>query len=187
MNAIALSKGYRAHIVAQRRALSSPMTRIPMVGDPNFERIAPFDGPPHTLALSISPDRAKLERRACQYATWIAKRQGLMRLSVEEYNARFDDDSTVTFACYVTSRAHEFSVTIPEYILRFDASAPALMIEGPREPEPAPRCEHTIAMDLSPPARPVRADAAPVATSRREAALKAWETIRAKKAQLAVA
>jgi hypothetical protein len=150
-----------------------------MVDDPFMEQIQPRDPECDSLAAALGNDRARLERRACQYAAWIAKRDGMMRLAVEEYNARFDGDSTVTFACYVSSRAHEFAVTIPEYILRFDPMAPALMIEGPREPEPAPRCDHTIGMDFSQAAKPTRATIALVATSRREAALKAWQTIRA--------
>lgn len=56
----------RAMFAAHKRALSAPMTAIPMIGDPHLARIDALTGA-----------RAMLERRACQYAAWIAERDQL--------------------------------------------------------------------------------------------------------------
>ena len=84
MNALkpyAPSKAARAIIAASRRALSAPAPRLPMCGDPNFMQIE-----------TLREGRAMLERRACQYAAWLAAAK-FPTLNLARLNARFDGAS----------------------------------------------------------------------------------------------
>ena len=129
------------------RALSAPMHRIQMVSDPHLGSAA---------WIGAKEGAAQFEKRACQYAAWIAERAGLAKLAIRDYDARYLGDGRVSFECYGNGRAHEFAVTIPAHVLAFDPTAAPLMIEGPEEPQDAPpavkRCKDTPDMIEASPA-----------------------------------
>ncbi len=120
------------------RALSAPMHRIQMVSDPHLGSAA---------WIGAKEGAAQFEKRACQYAAWLAQRDGLARLDMAQYNATYDGSGKVFFTCYATDRAHEFAVTIPREVMEFDPTAAPLMIEGREEAQDAPpaieRCKDT--------------------------------------------
>ncbi len=120
------------------RALSAPMHRIQMVSDPHLGSAA---------WIGANEGTAQFEKRACQYAAWIAERAGLAKLAIRDYDARYLGDGRVSFECYGNGRAHEFAVTIPAHVLAFDPTAAPLMIEGPEEAQEGPpaveRCKDT--------------------------------------------
>ena len=137
------------------RALSAPMHRIQMVCDPHLGSAA---------WIGAKEGQAQLEKRACQYAAWLAERAGLARRAIRDYDARYTGKGEVVFEHYGDGRREEFAVTIPREIMEFDPTAAPLMIEGPETAqEPAPRCEHTLDMLGADPA-PV--SAAPIAIAK---------------------
>jgi hypothetical protein len=137
-----LSPLAKREAASHRRALSAPMTKIPMASDPHLERIDQLAG-----------SAAMLERRACQYAAWLAVRDHVAAADMRCYNARYDGAGEVYFAAY--GRAPDFAVRIPEHVLRFDLDAAPLMIEGPAEAAPKPqRCPETANLDLAAPIVP---------------------------------
>ena len=142
MNALkpyAPSKAARAIIAASRRALSAPAPRLPMCGDPNFMQIE-----------TLREGRAMLERRACQYAAWMAAAK-FPTLNLARLNARFDGAGRVWFH-NPTSALGDFWVDIPAHVLAFDPNAPALALPAPADdPAPAPRCDHTASLSFEAP------------------------------------
>lgn len=103
------------------KALRSPMTRIKMEGDPLFtllEREFKLTSEDDDIAAG----RAQLERRACQYASYILSRSH--GLDAAHYRAIFDGNDTITFSC---ANEDDIYVTIPRYIMEFDPDAPAMV------------------------------------------------------------
>ncbi len=111
-----MALGSRKDRPPARRALSLPMTQTPMTADPHLEAIG-----------TMVDDRALLERRACQYAAWLAERDGLLRAPARAYNARFDGAATVVLSIYGHG-AHEIVVCIPDRVMAFDPNAPAIVL-----------------------------------------------------------
>ena len=129
-----LSAWYRGHQSSHRSKLGKPMTDAKMVSDPEL-----------TALSKMREDRALLERRACQYAAFIAERDGLLKESAGAYTAWFDGQSKVAFTLSATRRrmGHEFVLTIPDHILKFNPDA----LE-PETPPPAPeRCAGTVDLE----------------------------------------
>jgi hypothetical protein len=112
----------RACRAAHTKALRAPQTLVFMVADPTFDRLVTSnpDG-----SKQVEGDRATLERRACQYAHFIAVKDGLLPKAVKDCVAQFDGKATVLFH-------HDkrfFTVTIPDRIMAFDPDAPILESE----------------------------------------------------------
>lgn len=132
-----LSPLARRELISHRRALSSPMTRIPMAGDPILIGLG-----------TVAGGRAMLERRACQYAAWIVSTER-PSLDLAQFKATYDGFGRVSFVDRGRNGGG-FGVDIPTHILDFDPMTPALALSAP-EAEHAPRCDHTAPLELSAP------------------------------------
>jgi hypothetical protein len=108
----ALSLVRARELAARPGDMAAPMLGSQMVGDPYIGR-------------AKDDAKALLDRRACQYATVLAERQGLLRHRPEEYNARHLGGGRVVFESFLAEKAHDFEVMIPAHIMEFDPNEPA--------------------------------------------------------------
>lgn len=147
-----LSPFIRREQAAHARALSSPMTRIPMAGDPFMGAVTDYDP---DRGFDLAQSRAHKGRRACQYAAAMAERAGMFKRSPREYNAEFDGAGRVHFLGYHADEIgtpHAFALEIPPHVLAFDPMAPALQLPAPADDAaPLPRCDLTALLALDSP------------------------------------
>lgn len=178
-----LSPLARRELTSHRRALSAPMTRIPMAGDPYMPRVDNRDADD---AFTMRAGAAAIERRACQYAAFIGARDGKLTQPMRQYNAIFDG-ATVHFDAYdAAGELRTIAVDIPPHVLAFDPTLPALALPAPEADSiPAPRCEHTAPLALDAPA-PQAPEAAPASLAPRQPKLAKAATRPRKAAQSAM-
>jgi len=157
------SIGYRRSLVIHRKALSAPMVGAQMAGDPAI-RLGP------SLAASLR------ERRACQYASAMAAKLGMLPADQTAFAAVFEAATTTVH--FVTrnpdgSPRLYASFSIPSRVMEFNPDAEALCLPAPDD---AP-CGETQAMDLGEPVdlSPGRARREAMAAIAEELALAAIE------------
>jgi hypothetical protein len=170
---------HRAHAIAAKnpgvaamrrdhsRAMRAPMIGIPMVGDAwiQDQRFREKERGGYTRTQSDA--KALMIRRACQYATALAERQGMLDGPLNNFHAIYCDRSKqVTFIRCDASQAEVGAFTIPAHVLAFNPDAAPIALPAPDSDElEAERCPHTADfLDAAPaPAlpSPVACEAAP--------------------------
>jgi hypothetical protein len=128
-----LSRWYRGSQAPHRAKMAQPMTREKMVTDPAMP-----------AQERMNEERALLERRACQYATFLAQREGLFCAPTSAYDAHFDGGATVYFRLWESRglTLHSVTITIPDHIMRFNPETPE-----PAVPAADVRCADTVDLE----------------------------------------
>lgn len=135
----ALARKFKSRAIEVSRGLAKPMLGIAMVDDPLMP-----------MARDGASDASRLlARRACQYATWRGQQTGQIPRDASGLDTIWwPDSATVAFIRADASQAEVCRITIPEHIMAFDASAPALALPAPEDAKAA-RCEDTCEMGLA--------------------------------------
>lgn len=128
-----LSRGFARTVVQHKRALAAPMVGAKMARDPWISDSA------KTLAAAVR------ERRACQYASAMARKTGALPGDHSNFSAVWDETrSTVHFVIQGERRAWA-SYSIPAHVMAFDPDKDLLCLPAPDDEASTP-CKNTIDM-----------------------------------------
>lgn len=115
----ALSPLRRAELTQAKRAMSAPMIGAQMVCDPY-------------IAVSGKPGADLMTRRACQYATAIARKQGSIPTDASALHAHFmQGKSTVYFMTTGPCPKVYASFLIPARVMEYDPDSALLCLPAP--------------------------------------------------------